>query len=385
MPQFDLFDPEFLDDPWPTYRLLRNEAPAFYVEDLGVWLVTRYDTVLSATTDTRTWSNAKGNAFPRDIPERMGNTLGATDPPKHDRLRRLVMKAFTPRRVAAMEPVVRTRTKDLLSRLAGRDRFDFVGDFATDLTSSLVALILGVPEEDLPRVSRMVDESFTVVPDQPTAGLQPVFDYLAGLVEQRTREPLDDVISGLVQAEVEGRRLDQHEVVVTAGTIMAAGYASTVHALGNMFVALAKNPDARREIREDPSLAAAAFEESLRYDAAAHIFGRTTLVPIEVHGRVIPEGARVGLCYGSANRDERAYPEPDRFWVGRPLDSRHLGFGMGPHFCLGSPLARLEARVLLEESLPVLGDYSVDVGPAQRLRTPAFHGYTSIPTQVSTS
>jgi cytochrome P450 len=383
MKHFDLFDPVFLDDPWDIYRQLREEAPAYYVVEHDVWLVTRYDTVQAATADPTVWSSAQGNAFPRDIPERMGNTLGATDPPKHDRLRRLVMKAFTPRRVAAMEPIVRARVRERALRLVDMGTCDFLGDFANDLTAGFVAQILGVPDSDLPTVSRMVDESFTFEPGRPTAGLQPVFDYLGALVDERSRQPQDDVISGLLQAEHEGRRLEKREVTVTAGTIMAAGYASTVHALGNMVVALAGHEDQRAAVRGDLSLAAAAFEESMRFDAAAHIFGRTTLADVVVHGTTIPAGSRVGLCYGAANRDERVFADADKFLVNR-TESQHLGFGRGTHFCLGSPLARLEGRVVLEEAVTRFGDYAVDVGPAERLASPAFHGYVRVPMTLGT-
>jgi hypothetical protein len=378
------FDSTFIDDPWPVYRALRDEHPAYFVADVGVWLVTRYDTVAGAT-DPATWSSAQGNIFPFDDPQRIGNTLGTTDPPRHTELRKVVLSAFTPRRVVALEPRAREYARTLLEPLAGRVDFDFVRDFAQPFTAGVVALMLGIPAADLPLLTAAIDKGFSTDPDRPAeerhAGRHTAFAYCRELISRRRVEPSDDLISGMVALADQGAAITDEQIAVTGGTILGAGYASTEHAISNAWVTLAEHPQARERVREDLALVPAAFEEAVRHESAGHIFGRTLLRDVDVHGTVIPAGARVGLCYGSANRDERAFPDPDRYDVDRDLASRrHLGFGITPHFCLGAALARLEARVTFEEALPLFGDYVVRPRSADRLRIVQFRGFTSLPT-----
>lgn len=380
------FDTSFIDNPWPTYRILRDRHPAYYVESVGVWLLTRYDTVASAN-DPSVWSSREGNIFPVDDPQRVGNTLGTTDPPQHTLLRRLVMKAFTPRRIAALEPVARSYARELLEPLREAKEFDFVSAYAKPFTAGIVAMVLGIPRSDLAELTAAIDAAFTVDHTRPLeerhAGRRKAFAYCRELIKERRKQPQDDVITGLIQAEVDGVRLSDDQIAVTSGTILGAGYASTEHALSNLWVNLSRHPQALRELRDDPTLIPNAFEESIRYESAGHIFGRQTLVDVDVHGTRIPAGSRVGLCYGSANRDERAFPDPDRFDIRRDFrQRRHLGFGISPHFCLGASLARIEGRVTLQEALAVIGDYTTHVGPEHRLRIVQFRGYTSVPTTV---
>jgi cytochrome P450 len=380
------FDPEFLHDPWPMYRLLRDEHPAWFVEDVGVWLVTRYDTV-SGATDPTIWSSASGNIFPFDDPQRVGNTLGTTDPPVHTTLKRVVMKAFTPRRVMALEPRAREHARSLLDSLRDRDDFDFVADYAQPFTAAVVAMVLGIPDEDLSELTTAIDKGFSVDPAQPAeerhAGRHKAFDYCRALLVERRARPQDDVISSLASLDGEGPRLTDEQIAVTSGTILGAGYGSTEHAISNAWVTLAQHPDAYAEVRADPTLIPAAFEEAVRHESAGHAFGRTLLRDVDVHGTTIPAGSRVGLVYGAANRDERAFPDPDRFDPRRDLSTRrHLGFGISPHHCLGSALARLEARITFEEALPLFREVQVEARAEHRLRILQFRGFTSIPTTV---
>jgi len=380
------FDPEFLHDPWPMYRLLRDEHPAWYVEDVGVWLLTRYDDVAGAT-DPTVFSSASGNIFPFDDPQRIGNTLGTTDPPVHTTLKRVVMKAFTPRRVLAVEERARGYARSLLGPLRERESFDFVSDYAQPFTAAVVAMILGIPDEDLAELTAAIDKGFTVDPAQPPeerhAGRRKAFAYCRDLLAERRARPQDDVISALAALDGEGPRLTDEQIAVTSGTILGAGYGSTEHAISNAWVTLAQQPEAYAEVRADATLIPAAFEEAVRYESAGHAFGRTLLRDVELHGTRIPAGARVGLVYGAANRDERAFPDPDRFDPWRDFSTRrHLGFGISPHHCLGSALARLEARITFEEALPLFSDVAVEVRPENRLRILQFRGFTSVPTTV---
>jgi cytochrome P450 len=380
------FDAEFLHDPWPMYRLLRDEHPAWFVEEVGVWLVTRYDSVVGAT-DPSVWSSASGNIFPFDDPQRIGNTLGTTDPPVHTTLKRVVMKAFTPRRVMAVEERARAYARDLLASLRDADRFDFVSDYAQPFTAAVVAMVLGIPDEDLPELTAAIDKGFTVDPSQPPeerhAGRHKAFAYCRDLLAERRARPQDDVISTLALMEGDGPRLTDEQIAVTSGTILGAGYGSTEHAISNAWVTLAEHPDVYADVRADPSLIPAAFEEAVRFESAGHAFGRTLLQDADVHGTRIPAGARVGLCYGAANRDERVFPDPDRFDPRRDLAThRHLGFGISPHHCLGSALARLEAKITFEEALPLFAEVQVQARPENRLRILQFRGFTSVPTTV---
>jgi cytochrome P450 len=380
------FDATFLHDPWPMYRLLRDEHPAWYVEDVGVWLLTRYEDVAGAT-DPTVFSSASGNIFPFDTPQRVGNTLGTTDPPVHTVLKRVVMKAFTPRRVMGMEDRARDYARSLLAPLRDKDSFDFVADFAQPFTAAVVAMILGIPDEDLAELTAAIDRGFTVDPAQPPeerhAGRHQAFAYCRELLAERRARPQDDVISTLAAMSGDGPRLTDEQIAVTSGTILGAGYGSTEHAISNAWVTLAEHPDVYAQVRADPSLIPAAFEEAVRFESAGHAFGRTLLQDVVLHGTTIPAGARVGLVYGAANRDERAFPDPDRFDPLRDLATRrHLGFGISPHHCLGSALARLEAKVAFEEALPLFREVHVQARPENRLRILQFRGFTAIPTTV---
>lgn len=383
---FDVFDPEVVRSPWDAYRRLRDDAPAFHVAELDLWLVTRYDTVFEATRQPALWSSADGNVYPRDNPVRTGRTLGTTDPPRHEELRRLIAQSFTPRRIAMLEDRARLRAVELLSPLVEHGRFDFVNAFAGPFTAMVIGEILGVPESDLPLLRGWVDARFGPDPRQHVQDREDaekrIFCYLGELVAERRRRAADDVVSGLIAAEEGGARLDDLEIVTTCGTILSAGYASTKHAVVNLLVTLVEHPEAFAAVTSDLALIPQAFEETLRYTSPAHTFGRTITAPVEVHGTTIPAGARIALSFGSANRDERAFDNPDVFDLHRDRERRHVGFGLGVHHCLGAALARLEARVAFETLLPAVR--SIDVGEPWRhlLNTLMFRGYEELHCEV---
>lgn len=384
--EFDYYDPAFIDSPWETWRILRDEHPAYYLESLDAWLLTRYDTVYSATRDPGTFSSAEGNVFPEDNPNRIGRTLGTTDPPRHEELRRLTTQAFTPRRIAQLEENARNHAKALCEQLAEKGEFDFVEEYAGVYTGLMIGQIIGVPEEDVTQLRHWLEARFGPDPlqhlEDRVREQAKVYDYLGSLVAERRRAPGDNVLDDLIKAQHEGAAMSDEEIVITCGTILSAGFGTTKHALANMLVTLAEHPETRRELRDDPALVPQAFEEALRYHSPGHLFARNTTRDVDVHGTTVPAGARVGLVYGAANRDERAFPDPDRFDIHRSMETRHLAFGFGTHFCLGAPLARLEARATFDHLLPIFGDYEVFPDPANRVNTPSFRGFTKLDCRV---
>jgi cytochrome P450 len=382
---YDPFDWRVHADPYPYYRVLRDEHPAYLVEGRGFWVLSRYDDIVAAVKDTATWSSRANGNLIDDDPSRVGRTLGTTDPPRHSDLRGLVNKAFTPRQVARLEPAVRSYVRDLVEALRDRQEVDFVDAFSAALTAQVIGSLLGVPAEDHARCRVWADALIHrgeggETDRQAMADLQ---GYMAALVAERRATPREDLISGLVRAEEAGARLSDAEIVITSATMLGAGFESTNYQIANTLVALAQHPDQRKLVRDAPDLVPAMVEESLRWDPATQGFARTTTRDVVIGGAVIPPGSKAMLLYASANRDERHYDDPDRFDVKRDV-GRHLGFGLGAHFCVGAALGRLELRVAFEELLPALGDYEVDLDAAERVHNPTFRGFTRLPVLPAT-
>jgi cytochrome P450 len=311
------------------------------------------------------------------------------DPPEHTQLRALVSRAFTPRRVSALEARIRELCEELFARVEGRHSFDFVQDFAARLPAEVIASLLGVPDSDREFARRNID---LVLHIEPGVGMinetslraqARVWEYLAAQLEERRRNPRDDMLTGLVEAEVtdEGgatRKLTQREATAFASLLISAGTETVARLLGNAAVVLAAHPDQRAELAADRTKIPNAVEELLRYEPPSPVQGRWTARDVELHGTWIPRGSKVLLLTGSAGRDERRFPEPDRFDVHRRID-HHLSFGYGVHFCLGAALARLEGRVGLEETLRRFPEWDVDLAHAKRLHTSTVRGWSEIP------
>jgi len=380
----------FHDDPYPTYRWLRAHAPVYRNDALDFWALSRFDDVLAASLDHETYSSARGTVLEldRDLIEMMPIII-FMDPPRQTRLRRLVSKAFTPARIAALEPLVRRIAVELLEDLAPRRAGDFIADFAARLPIEVISTMIGVPPADRDQVRRWTDESLTRAPDSPDippdalAANASLSRYFFALASDKRAHPGDDMISLLAHTEVvdeDGRaqRLTDLELTGFCSLLSAAGNETVTKLLGNAVVLLARHPEQRRRLVESPGAIPDAVEECLRYWPPSQYQGRTLTRDVRLHGVTMPRGDFVLLLTGAACRDAAAFPDPDRFDVGRaqPLQ---LALGHGAHKCLGAALARLEGRVALEELHARIPDYAVDEARCTRVHMSNVHGFASVP------
>ncbi|PWC52477.1 cytochrome P450 [Azospirillum sp. TSO22-1] len=353
--RFDPYSPAIDADPFPFYRTLRDEHPCFWSEEANMWVLSRYDDIVTALNDWETYSSAKGNLMD-EMPNRAGNTLGTTDPPRHDRLRGIVQFAFTRKAVEGLVEPVRASANRALDAVQGEKTFDFVNDFSSKVTVDVLFGLFNLPREN----ERMVrDKAVLMVQSDPRtrqkgpehlAAFQWMSDYAKSLVELRTREPGDDLITALIQAEVNGEKLAEREVQMTVTTLIMAGIESLSGFLTMFAYNLADHADARRRLAANPALIPDAVEESLRFNTSAQRFRRCLQKDVTLHGQTMRAGDFVCLAYGSGNRDERRFPDADRYDIDRKPKG-HLGFGGGVHACLGTAFARLASRVAFEELL----------------------------------
>jgi cytochrome P450 len=355
--------------PHELFKELRGKCPVHwtseiteYPEEDGFWSVTRADDVREVSLDWETYSSATGitaltNAImPVDLISAM---FIGMDPPKHDRLKQLFQRGFTPKRIAEHEDAIRAITIGVLDRLEGRDTCDLVTDVAQPVVSRVIGSFMGIPPEDDEIWARLMNNTLGAGdPDMNPDGVESVmqrdvpeiFERCRRLIEERREHPTDDLTSVLVHAEVDGERLEEHEIVMGFFLLVAAGNDSTKATYCAAMRALMEHPDQKQLLLDDPSLISSAVEESLRmYPAFAH-FRRTATRDVELNGKTIHEGDKVVMWYVSSNRDESKYEDPDRFDASRNPDHQAFGAG-GRHFCLGAALARLELNVLLEETL----------------------------------
>jgi cytochrome P450 len=359
-----LFGPQMLADPYPTYHRLRSVHPAAWSPQLDAWVVTGYEAVSSALRDPRVSSDRLGRARQRlasrgleAVIDERARSMIHRDPPDHTRLRALVNKAFTPRAVDAMEGRIRAIVDELLDAVAGRGRFDILSDLAYPLPVMVIAEMLGVPAADRDRFKHWSDD-VAILLGGDLAGLpEPVLrravaaraelaDYFGAAVARCRREPGDDLLTALVRAEEAGGRLSEDELYSTAILLLIAGNETTTNLIGNGLLALLRHPDEMRRLWADEALLPGAVEEMLRYDSPVQMTTRLARADLQLHGTTVPAGQWLYLVLGAANRDPAQFPDPDRFDIGR-ADNKHVSFGAGPHFCLGAPLARLEARLAL--------------------------------------
>jgi cytochrome P450 len=389
---WDPYDIEIDTNPHPTWRRMRDEAPVYYNERFDFYALSRHADVEAAHRDPRTFVSSHSTVLellgPDPIPTRQMIFL---DPPDHDRLRALVSRAFTPRRVSAMEPEVRRICRELLDEVAGRSSFDFLAEYGAILPSKVISALLGVPEADREEVRHHIDQVFHLDPERGmindvSFGAQIwLYEYLSAQLQDRREHPRDDMLTALVQAELtdeEGtRRLTDDEATNFANLLISAGTETTGRVIGWFAVLLAEYADQRADLAAHPELIPNAVEELLRYEAPSPVQGRWATRDTEWHGVTIPKDSKVLLLTGSAGRDERKYPDADRFDIRRTFDT-HVSFGHGVHFCIGASLARLEARVAIEESLARYTDWSVDFERSQRLHTSTVRGWKSVTIDV---
>ena len=385
------FSYEFQEDPYPTYRWLRDHAPLYRNEQMDFWALSRFRDVLAGLGDWQTYSSAEGIVLERLDPRMLEMTpmMIFMDPPRHDRLRKLVSRAFTPRRVAGLEPFVRETAVRLLDPLAAQGGGDFVKDFSTPLPMDVIFTLLGVPHADRRQLREWMDTSLDRDPDTPALPSRAIeammhsMRYWFDLLAELRRHPNDGLICALFDAEIEGdeggaTRLSDGEIVGFCSLLGAAGNETTTKLLANAAVLFARHPGDYGTVRADPGRIPGAIEEILRYTSPAQYAARTVTRDVEWHGQTVPKGDRVLFLIGAANRDEREFPDPDRFDIGREVPTQ-LGFGQGIHFCLGASLARLESRVAIEEFVQRFPAYAVDEARCRRVHMSNVHGYESVP------
>ena len=379
---YDPFSYELHDDPYPVYRRLRDEAPVWRNEEQGFWTLARHDDVLQASVDWSTFSSAEGTTLERV----RGEMIISMDPPDHTRLRRLVSRAFTPRRIAELESFIRTLTRGYLEPLARQGGADVVRDLSARLPINVISELMGLPEEHRETVREHSDRLLHREPDQrrmEAVNLDAGRDLgilVWGVVAERRRraeaangETGSDLIDVLIEAD-----LTDPELIGFCLLLVVAGNETVTKLVANAAIALHRFPDQRQLLLDRPDLIPNAVEETLRWDAPSQFQGRTLTRDVELHGITMPAGDFVLLLTGSANRDEREYDDPERFDVQRVIE-RPLGFGHGPHVCLGAALARMETRVAVEELLRLFPDFEVDESRVVRMHSSNVRGLSSVP------
>ena len=384
---YDPYDWKVHDDPYPCYRALREQAPAYYNEEIGFWALSRHADVLEAFRDPVTYSNRFGVALEQSQIDDATAVMSflAMDPPQHGRVRLLVSRGFTPRRVSALEPRIRQIATHYIDSFIERGQCEFIGEFAGKLPMDVISEMLGVPGPDRDGLRAWADLVLHREPgvaEVPAAGLQAAAELLGyfarHLSRRRERSGEDDLTDALIAAEVDGDQLADRDIIAFLFLMVIAGNETTTKLLGNALYWLSKNPDERARVGRDASLISGWAEETLRFDPSSQLIARTTTRAVELHGRKIPVGARVALLIGSANRDERAFDRPDVYDVRRNT-SQSLAFGQGTHFCLGASLARLEARVALEEIQRRLPQFEIDQEGLTRVHSSNVRGFAEMP------
>ncbi len=383
---FDPFDYAMHEDPYPTYTRLRAEAPAYRSPRLGFWALSRHADVKAAFRDAARYSNKHGVALDPDAfsPEaERGASFLAMDPPRHDRLRALVSRGFTLRRVAALEPRIRAIAVEHLEACAGRERWDAIDDFAGKLPMDVISDLLDLPRADRDTLrgwaDTVVHREQGVTGRPPAAGVaaMEMMRYFGRTIGERRARPGDDLLSALLVAEVDGDRLTEQEIMGFLFLMVIAGSETTTKLLGNALYWLWRNPEQRQRLREDPSRIAQWVEETARYDNSTQALARLLTVDTELHGQAMRAGDMIVLLVGSANRDESVFADAERYDLLR--DTTHtLAFGHGTHFCLGASLARLEGRVALEEIWRRLPDFEIDMATSARVHSVNVRGFAHL-------
>jgi cytochrome P450 len=392
--EFDPFSGDFFNAPFNTYRRLRDEAPVYHNEKYGFWALSRYEDVEPALKDFETYSSARGITLDMYLSEpdpTQPPMIIMMDPPEHTVMRKLVNKVFTPRAVAALEPMIREKITDVANTLDRTD-FDVVADFGAIFPVEIITTMLGVPAEHRQQLRLWSDKQLERnpgdfhVPPEGVEAAEAIIMFYYGLVVERRANPQDDMISRLTQVDVarDGgvAKLTDAEIAAFAMMLGGAGAETVVKLIGNAAVTFAANPDQWRELGADRSKIPGAFEELLRYQAPSQYQLRYSTRDVSLHGTTIPAGSIVMLINGSATRDERAFADPDRFDIRRIPSGHNLNFGYGIHSCLGAALARMEGRIALEVMLDLMPAYQVDTAGLRRVAMANVAGWSNVPIQV---
>jgi cytochrome P450 len=380
---FDLYSPAIDADPFPYYAALRDKYPCYWSEGARLWILSRYDDIVEAARDWQTFSSSEGNMID-ELPGRAGATLGTTDPPRHDRLRALSQAAFLRRNLDRLvEPTLEIADR-ALERITAQGTFEFIDDFSSRITVGLLFRTMGLPERDHAEIRRKAilaistDKEAKGRTPEHIAAFQELSDFLTEEVAVRRANPTDDLITHLAEAEIDGDRLSDREIVLTTATFVMAGVESLSSFMSVLALNLHDYPDARRRLVADPALVAPAIEESLRFNTSAQRFKRVVMRETTLHGRTLRAGDKIALAFGSGNRDERKFPDPDRFDIDRRPQG-HLGFGSGKHFCLGSQMARLVTEVAMRRFLERVPDYHLAADKVAWNSSSNFRSPTALP------
>jgi cytochrome P450 len=370
---YDPTTPEFQRDMYEIYRRLRDEQPVFV--GASSYALSRFDDVWRAVNDWETFSSLVAEA------ESLLPQMIYFDPPRHTAMRALVSRAFTPKRIAEVEALVRSTARSLIDQIAAAGGCDLQHEFAAVLPSVVIAKMIGVEEEHIPQF-RTWTESFLEItgPEDYQEAATNIYGLFASLLASRRAAPRDDLMTALIDAEVDGQHLTDEELLGFCLLLILAGNDTTSSLIGSGTVLLAQHPDQRERLVADPSLWPNAIEEMNRLESPAQVLPRTTTRDVTLHGVTMPEGSRVMLIWGSANHDEREFPDPEQLDVTRRI-TRHLAFGHGIHYCLGSNLARLEARVAMEEWHKRFPRYSL-AGEPERIVSIWARAYRRVPIAV---
>ncbi len=401
---YDPYDYDVDVDAQRIWKRLRDEAPLYWNDEYEFFAISRYADVLPAMLDTETFSSAHATTIELMTPAPTSLPMMIwMDPPDHTRFRKLVSRAFTPHAIADLESRVRRLCATFLDPFVGTDGFDYVDQFAALLPPTVIFALLGFPEGHAAEWRLGIDDmfhhepgqaGFTVTEDGLPANLidgedslgNVVFQMLPEVIEERRRHPTDDLISALVNSEIEdddgtSRPVTETEFQMFIQLLAVAGTETVARLLSWTAVLLARNPDQRALVVADPQLAGNAIEELLRYEAPSPVNARWVTRDVEIHGFPVPRGSKLILLNGAANRDERHFPDPDRLDVRRKID-RHLAFGYGTHFCIGAALARLEAKIAVQETLARFPTWRVDEAGLQWVHTSTVRGYAKVPITI---
>src|SRR5688572_68563 len=388
---FDPYDVDINADPYPVYKRLREEAPAYYNDRYDFWALSRYDDVQKAHGNWQTFSNTRSDILDIikagiDLPP---GVILFEDPPLHTMHRGLMSRVFTPRRMAELEDQIRAFCVSCLDPLVGAEGFDIVAELGAVMPMRVIGMLLGIPESDQVAVRNKTDANLRTEPGKPMQVKQENVasgDMFADYVEWRAEHPSDDLMTHLLNAEFEDehgerRTLTRQEVLTYTAVIAGAGNETTGRLIGWLAKVLAEHPDQRRAVVEDRSLLPNVIDETLRFEPTGHATARYVMQDVEYYGTTIPAGSAVLMIMASANRDPRRFENPDVFDILRP-DLQHLTFGYGLHFCLGANLARLEGRVALDEILNRWPEWDVDHDGIRLAPTSTVRGWERMPIVV---
>jgi cytochrome P450 len=389
--RYDPYDYAVHEDPFPTYVRLRDEAPLYHNDELDFWALSRHADVVAAFRDAQRFSSSYGVTLDPHVwgpqAERTTSFLGM-DPPRHTRMRALVSRGFTPRRVTELEPHIRDLTVRHLDTAAAHDSFDFIRDLAGRVPMDVISELVGVPSADRDELRRLADllvHREEGVTDMPQAGMDAALTlsaYYADRIAARRKEPLGDLTSALLAAEIDGDRLTDDEIMAFLFLMVVAGNETTTKLLANAAYWGARNPDQLAPVFDDHSRIPLWVEETLRYDTSSQILARSVSGELTLYDTTLADGDVLLLLPGSANRDDRVFEDADKYRIGREIGSKLVSFGSGAHFCLGAHLARMEARVALTELFKRIRGYEVDEANAVRVHSSNVRGFAHLPITV---